>query len=127
MYAEGLAFIRGEWQGHGWVVRRADGEVVECTDGFGDATQYRGICLEVADVDAFIDGRPLVDGLTLRERMRNYDADENIISEAPGVVAILAEEYACRGLSPSEYLAEVDSWLDRAVDPSSSGPRTDGW
>jgi len=126
VYAEGVAFIYGEWQGHGWVVRRANGEVVECTAGFGAAERYRGICLEIADVEAFIDSRPLVDGLTLRQRMRNYDATGDLISEAPGVLAILAEERVCRGRIESDYLAEGSTWLDSGVDPMQGRSRPDG-
>jgi hypothetical protein len=114
LYAEGLAFNRGEWSGHAWVVRKSDGEVIECTAGYDTSTRYRGICLEIAEVEAFIDGRPLVNGHTCRQRWHTTNPDGSVRSEAPGVIAILAEEVHMQQRDIFEWHKEQTSWLDRS-------------
>lgn len=115
LYAEGLAFNHGEWSGHGWVIRKSDGQVVECTDGYDTSTRYRGICWEVVEVEQFIDNRPLVDGRTCRERWRTRNGDGSGRSEAPGVMWILAEELVVQRRDPFEFIEEQTSWLNRGT------------
>lgn len=124
-YAEGLAFNHGEWSGHGWVVRKSDGQVVECTDGYETSSAYRGICLEVAEVEEFIDGRPLVKGRSCRERWRTTYPDGSTRSEAPGVITILAEEVIEQGSDMFEWHRELSRWLDRGMANGRSLPGRD--
>lgn len=114
LYAEGLAFNQGEWSGHAWCVRKSDGEVVECTGGYETSTAYRGICLEIDEVEAFIDQRPVVDGQTCRQRWHTTNPDGSVRSEAPGVIAILAEEVHMQKRDIFEWQKELTSWLDRS-------------
>lgn len=122
---EGLAFNHGEWSGHGWVVRKSDGQVVECTDGYETSSAYRGICLEVAEVEEFIDGRPLVKGRSCRERWRTTYPDGSTRSEAPGVITILAEEVIEQGSDMFEWHRELSRWLDRGMANGRSLPGRD--
>jgi hypothetical protein len=117
LYAEGFAWVQDDRPTHGWAVRRSDGAVVECTKGYATTTRYRGMCFEIADVEKLIDNRPLVDGRTCRERWRTKHPDGSTRSEAPGVFAILAEEYTEQGRCWKDFLDEQTEWLGRWVDP----------
>ncbi len=112
-YAEGLALNCGEWSSHAWVVRKSTGEVIECTSGYQTTTCYRGICLEIGDVEAFMDGRALVNGQTCRERWRTFHSDGSLRSEAPGVITILAEEIVNKRIDFLDWYEEQKSWLGR--------------
>jgi hypothetical protein len=113
LYAEGLALNGGEWSLHAWVVRKLDGEAVECTNGYDTSSKYRGICFEIAEVEEFIDKRSLVDGQTCRQRWRTHYPDGSLRSEAPGVFVILAEEVHVQHRDILEWHQEQSSWLDR--------------
>jgi hypothetical protein len=113
LYAEGLAFNHGEWSGHGWVVRKSDAQVVECTNGYDSSTRYRGICFEISEVEEFIESRPLVDGQTSRQRWHTENPDGSVRSEAPGVMTNLAEELIGQHRDAFEFCEEQQGWLDR--------------
>ena len=112
-YAEGLALNCGEWSSHAWVVRKSTGEVIECTSGYQTTTCYRGICLEIGEVEACVDGRALVNGKTCRERWRTFHPDGSLRSEAPGVITILAEEIVNKRIDFVDWNEEQKSWLGR--------------
>ena len=112
-YAEGLARNCGEWSSHAWVVRKSTGEVIECTSGYQTTTCYRGICLEIGEVEACVDGRALVNGKTCRERWRTFHPDGSLRSEAPGVITILAEEIVNKRIDFVDWNEEQKSWLGR--------------
>jgi hypothetical protein len=111
-FAEGLAFNGGGWSGHGWVVRKSDCEVVECTTGYETSTRYRGICFEIADVEAFIDQPPTAGGPSRREQWRKKDVSGAVVSEAPGVITILAYEYVNQGAHWKDYWEDLQRWLN---------------
>jgi hypothetical protein len=113
LYAEGIAWNHDEWSGHAWVVRKSDCAVIECTSGYHTSKRYRGICLEVVDVENFIDGQPLVDGKTCRELWHTTNADGSIRSEAPGVLAILVAEARAHRLDLTVWWRQQNQWLDR--------------
>lgn len=116
LYAEGLVFIGGEWVGHGWVVRKTDGAVIECTEDYGAATKYRGICLEIDFVDDFIDGRPSrEDGKTCWERWDTTYDDGSTRSKAPSLTAILAEEANAGVLHATEWWKALHALLDTSA------------
>lgn len=117
LFAEGIAFNGGEWSGHGWVVRKCDCEVVECTTGYETSTKYRGVCFEIADVEAFIDQPSAAGGLSRREQWRKLDAGGSVLSEAPGVLTILAYEYVNQGVYWLDYWEERKRWLNSGKCP----------
>lgn len=118
LYAEGFAWNQGERTMHGWVVRRSDFKVIECTAGYESSVGYRGVCFEVGEVEAFIDARPLVGGATCRDRWRTFAEDGSVESEAPGVFAILAEERGSVDRDQTELWREMESWIKRGVLPT---------
>lgn len=117
LFAEGLAFNHGEWSGHGWVVRKSDHEVVECTTGYETSMRYRGVCFEIADVDAFIDRPSGAGGLSRRDQWRKTDALGTVTAEAPGVITILAYEYVNQIVDWKEYWAQREQWLNAGKCP----------
>jgi hypothetical protein len=109
LYAEGIAFNRGSWSGHGWVVRRSDSEVIECTEGYETTEEYRGIAYEVDLVNLFIDLRPVHEGKTCREQWLTYEPDGvTIRSQAPGMFWILDRELFSEQIDIAEWWALVD-------------------
>lgn len=112
LVAEGLAFNRGEWSGHRWVVRKVDGDVVECTMGYETSTRYRGVCFELSAVDAFLDRPSAGGGPSRREQWRKTDADGAIVSEASGVITILAYEYVNQNVYWLDFWNERERWLN---------------
>jgi hypothetical protein len=112
LVAEGLAFNRGEWSGHGWAVRRSDGAVVECTTGYQTATRYRGVCFELTEVDAFLDRPSAAGGPTRREQWRKVDQDGAVYAEAPGVITVLAYEFVNQNVYWLDFWNERERWLN---------------
>lgn len=96
--------------------------MIECTASHSDTERYLGICWEVADVERLIDSRPPVAGETCRERWRTRDSDDTVLSEAPGVLAILAEEYYEQGRHWEDYWNEREEWLDKGLSPQPGDP-----